>query len=232
MKKHLFLSLVTAAGILLSFGGCQNKNNKRETHSSLPSHVSTISSLPSGMPIESFPAVSSDGSSAPASSIQPSETDASQESSEEVSQEEIQLPVGVSRAGKGKLKFTTSVLSLSAVFPEEFCLLNTDYYPSYGIYLKNKEGTATLLLASVVDETLTYRRMAEYLREKYPSAKVSTNDNKDVVCKMAMTDGEGNKLFVFQKIRVRTGGYNEIVLCCRAEDTPRYEKEFNEINFR
>ena len=161
----------------------------------------------------------------------PQNISAAEVSDDDKVSEEIQLPVGVSRYGKGKLRFTTSVLSLSVVFPEEFYLLNTDYYPSYGIYLRNREGTATLLTESVVDKTLTYRQMASYLKEQYPEAKVYTTDSKEVVCKLFMTDEDGHELYIQQKIRVQSGGYNAAVLCCRAEDKAAYEKVFNEISF-
>lgn len=63
------------------------------------------------------------------------------------------LPDGLKRASDTKLTFTSSVLSLSATFSDEFCVLNRDYTPKYGIYLQNKQGTATLLAESVEDTT-------------------------------------------------------------------------------
>ena len=129
-----------------------------------------------------------------------------------------------------KLRYTSSVLSLSATFPDEFCILNTDYIPKYGIYLQNTDGTATLLAESVEDTTLTYRQMSEYLKSRYPDARVYTTDQKDVVCRMTTTDQSGNEIYVFQRIKMKNGGYNEIALCCRPEDISKYERSFNETS--
>ncbi len=233
MKK--WISCIAAALLVVLCTGC------RQHQQTAPSTVSRIVSVPSGATKESFPLLSSvedsgTGSetavSVPEITQQPSETSSAEEVPDDVPEEEMQLPIGVARASKGKLRFTTSVLSLSLIFPEEFCVLNTDYYPSYGVYLQNKEGTATLLTESVVDKTLTYRQMAAYLREKYPTAKVYTNDTKDVVCKLSMTDEDGHELYVQQKIRVQSGGYNAAVLCCRIEDKDHFEKVFNGIYFK
>lgn len=235
--KRWFLWTAAVALLVTMVSGCYNSSAPTDTSSAV-----SITSVPTGTPKESFPAVSPDdgqtsqeempaSSAAVSSAVEEVEEPSSQESSEEVS-ETIQYPVGVSRYGKGKLKFTTSVLSLSVVFPEEFCLLNTDYYPSYGIYLKNTDETATLLLESVVDRDMTYRQMADYLKRQYPSAKVSTTDSKEVICKLTMTDEDGHELYIQQKIRVRSGGYHAAVLCCRAEDRTKYERLFNEITFR
>lgn len=232
MKK---IVVWAAVAVLLAMGcsGCRNSGSG----TTVPSEEKTVS-VPSGMPQESFPVMASadmssaDVSAADTNSPTVSEPSAADQSLQEISEEdEVQYPVGVAPYSNGKLRFTTSVLSLSVVFPEEFCVLNTDYYPSYGIYLQNVDETATLLLESVVDKTLTYRQMADYLQHQYPTARVSTTDTKDVVCRMTMTDPDGHALYVQQKIRVRSGGYNAAVLCCRAEDRTQYERLFNEITF-
>ena len=158
-------------------------------------------------------------------------SESSIQSSAEESEFPSELPEGLTKASRGKLRFTTSVLSLSVTFPDEFCVLNEDYIPPYGIYLQNKEGTATLLVESVGDKTLTYRNMTAYLREQYPEARVYATDRKDVVCKMNSIDRSGNKIFILQKLRVKTGGYNSAVICCRPEEREKYEAVLNDITF-
>ena len=144
---------------------------------------------------------------------------------------EVKPPIGVSRESNGKFKFTSSVLSLSVTFPDEFCLINDDYSPQYGIYLQNVPGTATILLEAVEDETLTHRQLAEYLRSQYPDSEVYINDKKEVLCKMTAKDQNGNSVYIMQKFQTRPGGYNKIVLCCKPEEKSKYTSVFKEIKF-
>lgn len=234
MKKRNPLIVLALAAVLASaFCGCSKNNNGSAKHSKASysesvSDVTSAASLPESSQESaesSSPSqVSKDTSKSPELSKVSQTSEASQASAPAV------LPVGVSRASKGKLKYTSSVLSLNAVFPEEFCILNTDYIPRFGIYLSNAEGTATLLAESVEDTTLTYRQMSDYLKSRYPDARVYTTDQKEVICKMITTDQSGNEVFVFQRIRVKNGGYNEIALCCRPEDAAIYEKVFNDTS--
>ena len=158
----------------------------------------------------------------------------SKQSSEQSSQQNsaaVSLPDGVTKAAHGKLRYSTSVLSLSVTFSDEFCILNNDYRPDNGIYLQNSDGTATLMLEAVGDNTLTYRNMTAYLRKQYPEARVYATDRKDVVCKMNSVDRSGNKICILEKIRVKTGGYNSAVICCRPEEKEKYEGVLDDVTF-
>ena len=45
------------------------------------------------------------------------------------------------------------------------------------------------------------------------------------------TDSSGSPYCLMQKIRMKSGGYNQILLCCRPSEKSAYAKIFNEINF-
>ncbi len=144
---------------------------------------------------------------------------------------DLVLPEGVRTTAQGKLRFSTSVLSLNVTFPDEFCIQNKDYLPKYGIYLQNMAGTATLLLESVEDKTMTSKQMSDYLKQKYPDASIFTNDKRDIIFKLNTMDSSGSPYCLMQKIRMKSGGYNQILLCCRPSEKSAYAKIFNEINF-
>ena len=234
-KRHSLLAAALILSLASAICGCSKNDSNGSAQNSAVSYQerSSVVSLPSEDE-SSIPSQKPDESKASQTSEESEESREPSKTSQisEVSQTSapVKLPVGVSRASKGKLKYTSSVLSLNAVFPEEFCILNTDYIPKYGIYLQNAEGTATLLAESVEDTTLTYRQMSEYLKSRYPDARVYTTDRKDVICKMTTTDQSGNEIYVFQRIKVKNGGYNEIALCCRPEESAKYEKAFNETS--
>ena len=57
-------------------------------------------------------------------------SESSIQSSAEESEVPSELPEGLTKASRGKLRFTTSVLSLSVTFSDEFCVLNEDYIAS------------------------------------------------------------------------------------------------------
>lgn len=141
------------------------------------------------------------------------------------------LPYGVERASKNKLKYKTSILSLSVEFPDEFYIESGDYKPKYGIYLQNDTGTATLLIEAVNDNTLTYRQLKDYLIEKYPKADVTTTDKKEVICKMSMTDKNSNEFFSMQKFKTVKGGYHLASLNCRTSEKEKYSSLFSDIVF-
>lgn len=144
---------------------------------------------------------------------------------------ELPLPEGVQRISQNRLRFSNSVLSLKVTFPDEFCIRNEDYTPTYGIYLHNIDGTATLLMEAVTDSTLTPKQMLDYLRRTYPQATLTTTDKKDIILKMTRTDSGGFPVCIMQKLRVRNGGYWQAVLCCQPEEQERFQKYFNEISF-
>lgn len=223
MKKHI---LVFSVLLLTLISLCSCKQNSEEPSSASSSDRPVVSVVTDESSAEESSLVSRSETSEnkqQESTLQPSES--TDNSAPAV------LPAGVSRAGKGKLNFTSSVLTLNITFPQEFCVLNNDYAPLYGIYLQNREGTATLLLSSVEDNTLTYHEMMDYLKKQFPSAKVYTTDKKEVVCKLDTTDTNGNNISVLQKFRMKKGGYHQVALCCRQNDKAKYEKVLNEVVF-
>lgn len=143
----------------------------------------------------------------------------------------VSFPTGVSTYSKGKLRYTNSVLSLSVIFPDDFFIENKDFKPDFGVYLQNDTGTATLLLQSVTDNTVTHKDMFDYLKQLYPDAQIYITDSKEIVCKRSCTDNSGNLIFTLQKIKTKSGGYNQIVLSCRSSEKDVYEKVFGKINF-
>lgn len=157
-------------------------------------------------------------------SSQPSRTD-------QASEDQRVLPTGVSVYSKNKLRFTTSVLSLSAVFSDEFCIEADDYKPQYGIYLQNDTGTATMLVEAVEDTTMSYRQLKENLSELYPDAEIRTTDKKEVICVRQMTDKSGKKFVDMQKFRVVKGGYQLAAICCRPDDKAVYYSVLSDITF-
>lgn len=186
------------------------------------------------LPSEPKDLFSSDTEESVTSSSQPQHSSIPESSPAEEESEEstpVVLPESVQRAGTGKLRYSASVLSLRVTFPDVFCIKNNDYIPDYGIYLQNTDGTATLLMESVTDNTMTTSQMSAYVRGQYPSAKVYTTDEKDIVCKMDMLDQSGKQFYLMQKLRVKAGGYSQIVICCKPEEKNIYEKYFRETNF-
>ncbi len=240
-KREILIIAALAAALAVSVCGCSGKGSKNGSSSQSETSSYDRSDTSAGSqdeePVQKPSAVSrpeappepqdSDKSPEPSDSSAESSADASEASHQTAPAE---LPPGLTRVSKGKLQFTSSVLSLNAVFPDQFCVIDTDYIPQYGIYLQNADGTATLLAESIEDTTLTYRQMSEYLKNRYPEAKVYTSDRKDVICKMTTTDQSGNEIFVFQRIKVKNGGYNELTLCCRPEERSKYERVFNETS--
>lgn len=222
MKKTTAITALTAAAVLAL---CSCSGEKKTENSNFSFNGSAH------VPSVSF----TEESSSEPEQISEADTyqskDSTSESSKKESHAPASLPDGVARASRGKLRFTTSVLALSVTFSDEFCILNKDYNPKYGVYLQNSDGTATLLVESVGDNTLTYRNMTAYLREQYPEARVYANDRKEVVCKMNSVDRSGNKICILEKIKVKSGGYNSAVICCRPDDKAKYESILDDISF-
>ena len=216
-KKPAFTVLCIAALMMLC--SCAEKKNTESSEFSFngSAHVPSVD-------------FSEKSSSTAEESSEESSTQSSEQSSEQ-SKTPVSLPEGVKKAANGRLRYSTSVLSLSVTFSDEFCILNKDYTPDNGVYLQNAEGTATLLVEAVGDNTLTYRNMTAYLREQYPEARVYATDRKDVVCKMNSVDRSGNKICILEKIRVKTGGYNSAVICCRPEEKEKYEGVLDDVTF-
>lgn len=152
-------------------------------------------------------------------------------SSEPSSQAEPTLPGGVVKASSGKLRYTTSVLSLSAVFPDEFYVEAADYKPPYGIYLQNDTGTATLLIEAVNDSNMTYRQLKDYLSEQYPEADIRITDKKEVTCQRKMTDKSGKSFVVLQKFHLVRNGYHLAAICCRPSDKTIYYGALLDVAF-
>ncbi len=231
MKKQI-PAIILSAVLMISLCGCSNSRNDQSGTAVEPTDLEEeISFAPTSditVQSSSETEVSTKISSQPQDASIPEysfDIEVSEDSSPET------LPENVQRAGTGKLRYSASVLSLRVSFPDIFCVRNNDYIPDYGIYLRNTEGTATLLLESVTDNTMTASQMSRYVRGQYPSAKVYTTDQKDIVCKMDMLDQSGKQFYLMQKIRVKSGGYSQIVMCCKPEEKSIYERYFLETNF-
>ncbi len=161
----------------------------------------------------------------------------SAESSEEIieisvpqpSDEEISLPDGVIEDKNGYLKYTSSTGAVSAVFPEDFSVLCTEYNPADGIYLQNSDGTATLQIEAVKNEGIDRESFVGYLKEKYPKAEVFVNDSKNIICKSSITDSSGNKSLCYMRAIITDKGYNEAILYFKESETKKYDSVFNKI---
>lgn len=207
--------------VMLCYSACACSENNSETVTSVPAE----SSVTSAESVSSIPdKKESSTMSAPQSSAEVIG------SSEYSVIDPSDMPAGMSKSGN-YYTYRNSVLSLSVKFPDTFCVIDEDYQPDYGIYLQNDEGTATLLLQSVTDHHLNHKEMAAYLKEHYPDAEVYISDNREVICKLSTSDINGNSIMMFQKIKLQSGGYNEIVLCCREEEKSIYSNVFKKISF-
>ena len=207
MKKRWAILLLGV--LVLGLCACSRaQESSPEKASAAPSAVSSESSRESTYPFEPV-----------ASSSEPS------------SQAEPTLPGGVVKQSSQKLRFTTSVLSLSAVFPDEFYVEASDYKPQYGIYLQNDTGTATLLIEAVNDTTMTYREMKDYLTEKYPEADIRITDKKEVTCQRKMTDKSGKEYIAMEKFHLVKGGYHLAAICCRPADKTIYYGALLDVTF-
>ena len=206
MKK--IVGMLLAGAVMLSLWGCPQG---QESVSEKPSAASRSSAV----------------SRRETSSVSESASVASESSAEP----ERVLPGGVTKASGNKLRFTTSVLSLSAFFPDEFYVEANDYKPQYGIYLQNDTGTATLLLEAVNDNTMTYREMKEYLQGLYPDAEVRITDKKEVTCQRRMTDKSGKQYLAMQKFHVVRGGYHLAAICCHPSDKALYYPMLLDVDF-
>ncbi len=206
MKRLKYI--LSAILLLLILCSCSKDNSQQEEVSSAPSKHSSYSE--NSVKASSSPFVTSRNSD---------------------TEKKDSLPYGVERASKNKLRYKTSVLSMSVVFPDQFYIEAGDYKPQYGIYLQNDTGTATLLMEAVNDNTLTYRQLKDYLSEKYPQAEIKTTNKKEVICRMSMTDKNGNEFYNMQKFKTSKGGYHLASLSCRPSDKEKYTSVFADISF-
>lgn len=220
MKK--FVCII--ASVILSTAalyGCSGENSSDSENSVQKSDVAVIQSSVSDISETDI-------------SEQQISSESKNENLSDVSQEESEnsfvLPDGVTESGN-KLKYTNSVLSLSVTFPKEFCILDQDYTPQYGIYLQNTDGTATLLVESVIDTTTAVNDLAAVLEEKYPDSEIYITDYREIVCKRESVDRAGNEVISFLKVKTKDGGYNEILLTCSVNDKDEFESIFNQIKF-
>ncbi len=163
-----------------------------------------------------------------------SSAESSEESSEnsipQSSVEESSLPAHVVEDRKGYLKFTGSSGNISAVFPDDFSVLCTEYTPSDGIYLQNSDGTATLQIEAIENEGIDRETLVDYLEDNYSDAEVYVNDSKNIICKSAVTDGSGNKSVCYMKAVITEKGYNEAILYFKQSEKSKYEALFNKIS--
>ncbi len=162
----------------------------------------------------------------------------SAESSEESSKinisqssiEESTLPEHVIEDRKGYLKFTSMSGSVSAIFPEDFSLLCSEYTPTDGIYLQNTDGTATLQIEAIKNEGIDRQSLVDYISANYPDSEVYVNDSKNIICKSTITDASGNKSLCYMKAVITDRGYNEAVLYFKENEKDKYEPLFNKIS--
>lgn len=148
-----------------------------------------------------------------------------------IKDESSSLPNGITQNTNGSLKYKNSFLSMSVSFPADFCIVDKDYTPINGIYLRNTDGTATLQLESVEDNDINAADLAEFLKEQYENAIVYITDTKDVICKTSIKDRTGNIVMSYLKIRTKRGGYNEAILYFHESDKDIFENIFNQIIF-
>lgn len=210
MKKHIaVINILLSALMVLTLCSCSGSKDE-----------ASVRAEESSKPSFSYTKQESSHSSASQSSR-----------TEQSSQSSRSLPTGVSEYSKNKLRFTTSVLSLSAVFSDEFCIEADDYKPQYGIYLQNDTGTATLLIEAVNDTTMSYRQLKENLAQLYPDSEIRTTDKKEVICQRKMKDKSGKSYIAMQKFRVVKGGYHLAAICCHPEDKSVYYSVLSDIDF-
>ncbi|MBR2175727.1 MAG: hypothetical protein IJ861_02120 [Clostridia bacterium] len=145
------------------------------------------------------------------------------------SSSEISLPQGIYESKKGYLKFINKHNTMTVTFPEEFYLTDDDYIPSDGIYLQNKDGTATLQLEVIENEGVSKDDLVAYLKETYANAEVYVNDARIIICKAITKDAKGNQVAAYLKAKITDSGYQEAVLYFHEEDKTRFEPIFNKI---
>lgn len=150
-------------------------------------------------------------------------------SQEEKSEVVSTLPDGVKEDKKGYLKYTDSGKSITAIFPDSFSVLDSEYTPENGIYLQNADGTATLQIESVKNEGIARNDLSEYLKETYPDADVYISDSKNIICKSTVTDSSGNQVMSYMKAVITDNGYNEAILYFKESDKKQFETIFNKI---
>lgn len=199
MKK--FFCAVVIGMVILSVSGCRSGTSEN----SLVTSENTV------------------GSSVISSSRTRSEPEESEESEEN-------LPNGILRKDKDTLSVTLKSVSVYDVaFPSEFSIQDEDLIPERGIYLQNDEGTATLLIELVDDNSLENHDLEDYIKAKYPDAEVSATE-EDVICIYEKTDENENDCSVFQMTRTTDNGYITALLCCRDEDRETYRGVFEKIS--
>lgn len=144
--------------------------------------------------------------------------------------EDISLPEHVFEDKQGFLRFTDSSGDISAVFPDEFSVLCTEYKPDCGIYLQNHDGTATLQIEAIENDGISREDLVDYLNETYTDSDIYINDAKNIICKTTVTDNSGNKSACYMKAVITDKGYNEAVLYFKAENENKYKSFFNKIS--
>lgn len=209
MKK---ITLILSAALLIAaLAGCSGKSEESSTESS--EQETTYSAV-------------STTESSQISIKRPAESSVVSQVSEE-----SRLPEKVTVKDKDTLNYKDSASNLNADFPKEFDTVSSEYKPSKGIYLSNPEGTATLQIEAVKNPGISSTDLVDYLKKKYPSADVSIDNKKKIICKTTVKNSKGQTVASYLKAEVTTEGYNELILYFQPEDKAVYEQVFNKINF-
>ena len=211
MKPYILPILLLAASV--SFCGCGSNGNEETSDETVSSSAESIIRADISEP------------AAPESSAD-TEITSSAESSEPV----ITLPLQLYRAKSGYLKYLSKYGSMTAVFPEEFCIPRSDYKVKDGLLLQNKKGTASLQLESLSAADMTRRSFIEYLKANYPDAEIYITDNKTIVCKTPAKDSDGRNVLAYMMAVITTDGYNEAVLYFNEADKDEFEAVFKKIS--
>lgn len=145
------------------------------------------------------------------------------------------LPKNTERVSSTEIRFSSKDFGVTVTFPADFNMICSEYTPKSGIYMQTSDGTATLMLQRIKDDTvkeLDADALIEYFKADKEIKSVKKDKNGDIVCLTAKTDKEKNTAAVCEKIRIVKDGYIEAVICYRESDHEKYADIADKIIFK
>ncbi len=157
-----------------------------------------------------------------------------QESSRQPEYSDI-LPENTERVSSTEIRFSSKDFGTTMTFPADFNMICTEYTPKNGIYMQTSDGTATLMLQKIKDDTvkeLDADALVEYFKADKEIKSVKKDKNGDIICTTTKTDKEKNTAAVCEKIRIVKEGYIEAVICYRESDREKYADIADKVVFK
>ena len=145
------------------------------------------------------------------------------------------LPENTERVSSAEIRYSSKDFGATVTFPADFNMICSEYTPKNGIYMQTSDGTATLMLQRIKDDTvkeLDADALVEFFKSDKEIKSVKKDKNGDIICMTTKTDKEKNTAAVCEKIRIVKDGYIEAVVCYRESDSEKYADIADKIVFK